>query len=153
MIELKLPVYLSPTNKYQCHFSDVIKSLSLIAMKKENPDYDNSGILKRHLVNLKAKWEIKYPDLVKRRPIHDLDSGKVLAGTFIVRSMKNITLNQKIKQMQNQAFNLKALQEQNLLEKLEFKRKTHVIEQLTLEKKMTSMIMSQSNNNISKLEI
>ena len=100
--------------------------------------------MKRHLVNLKAKWEIRYPDLIKRKPIHGLDSGKVLAGTFIVRSMKNITLNQKIKQMQNQAFNLKAMQEQNLLNKLESKRKSHVIEQLKIEKKMTSIIMSKS---------
>jgi hypothetical protein len=55
--------------------------------------------------------------------------------------------------MQNQAFNLKAMQEQNLLNKLESKRKSHVIEQLKIEKKMTSIIMSKSLSNISKLEI
>ena len=111
MMELNLPVYISPSREYQCHFSDVIKSLSEVAMKKDNPEYNNSGILKRHLMNLKSKWEIRYPDLIKRRPIPNLDSGTVLAGTFIVKSMKNIALNQKIKHLQNQAFNLKAMQE------------------------------------------
>jgi hypothetical protein len=79
----------------------VIKSLSKVAMKKEKPDYSNVGILKRHLLNLESKWEIRYPDLTKRKPIPNpphgnLDSGKVLAGIFIVKCMKNIALNQKI---------------------------------------------------------
>ena len=45
------------------------------------------------------------------------------------------------------------MQELNLLNKMESKRKSHVIEQLKIEKKMTSIIMSQSQNNISKLEM
>jgi hypothetical protein len=63
-----------------------------VALKKENAHYDNSGIEQRHLTNLQAKWEIMYPDLTKMKPIIDLHSGKVLAGTFIVKCMKNIAL-------------------------------------------------------------
>ena len=77
----------------------MVKALSQVALKKENANYDNSGIEKRHVMNLQAKWEIRYPDLQKRKPIPELHSGKVLAGTFIVQCMKNIALNQKIKQL------------------------------------------------------
>jgi hypothetical protein len=115
MLEMRLPVYIAQNGDYQCHFSHVVKSLVKIALTRNDPNYDNQGIEERHLASLQAKWEMQYPDLLKRKPIPDLHSGKVLAGNFIVQCVKNVALNEKVRNLQSQAFNIKAMQEEKLL--------------------------------------
>mmetsp|Transcript_35371 Transcript_35371/g.54140 ORF Transcript_35371/g.54140 Transcript_35371/m.54140 type:complete len:110 (+) Transcript_35371:4706-5035(+) len=96
LVKLKIPVYSDIPGQYKCHFRDIIKRLTYLAIQEHNPKFDPSGIEAKHLKSLHRQWEETYPDLTKKKPKPDYDSGRIWAALFIVSCIKNVVNNKKL---------------------------------------------------------
>ena len=61
--DLKLPVYTDFNVIFKCHFKDVVKKITMLALEKRNPSYNQDGIEPKHERILKRGWTEKYSDL------------------------------------------------------------------------------------------
>ena len=106
-----------------------------MAMKDHNPKFDNSGIQMKHLKSLHQQWEETYPDLTKKKPKPDYDSGRIWAALFIVSCIKNVVNNKKLND-QDVAYNWKAKEKKDKELKEAQERKDKILAEIKLQKKL-----------------
>ena len=102
LLEMALPVYSDfqdHTRQYKCHFRDVCKKLTRIALTKKNPNYDDGGIEPKHKKILSRAWVEKYTDIKHKKVLKGYHTGQLWAGLFIVSCVRNVCNMRKQKKM------------------------------------------------------
>lgn len=61
--QLNLPVYTDYNVIFKCHFKDVCKRITMLALQKRNNNYNQAGIEPKHEKILRRGWTEKYSDL------------------------------------------------------------------------------------------
>jgi hypothetical protein len=96
--ELKIPVYRNNPSEHFCHFSDVLKRLCKLALiKKKHGNFDCSGINIKQLRALREQWAVKFPLINTKQKLDYFDSGKVMAGMFLVTVAKSSIIRKTIR--------------------------------------------------------